>query len=141
RLLVADNNSHNNRSNVNANLNFRYQEKLGKTLNFDIDFGKHQNESDQYQPNFYYTPDGVTELASMIYSMQVATKINLFSAKGEYEMKLFNGNLSAGSKLTIEDSDNDFYRYDVVGNNYLQYYARSNGFFDNERITALYADY
>lgn len=141
RLLIADNNSHNDRSNVNANLNYRYQEKSGKTLNFDIDFGRHYYHSDQYQPNLYFTPDGQTELARMIYSMNVVTNIKLFSAKTDYEMKLLKGNLALGSKLTIVDSDNDFNRYDVDGNNYILDFTRSNGFFYNEKITAFYADF
>lgn len=141
RFLAANNNSENNRNNINANLNYTYSDTMGRVLNLDFDFGRHYNKSYQYQPNIYYTPDRITELSRIVYEMNVANDINLYATKVDFETNWLKGKFSTGSKFTIVDSDNDFKRYDVEGSTSIFDPQSSNDFQYDESIFALYADY
>ena len=69
--------------------------------------------SNQYQPNYYYEPDGVTETSRAIYNMIAPTDIDLYSLKVDYEQNFKGGKLGFGGKIGIVNTDNDFQRYDV----------------------------
>jgi hypothetical protein len=68
RTLVASNRNEMERNNINTNLNYRYAESGGKELNVDADYGYFKLRSNQYQPNYYFSPNG-TELSRTIYNM------------------------------------------------------------------------
>lgn len=85
RILKATNNNDMKRDNLNSNLNYRYAVTGGAELNIDADYGFFRIRSNQYQPNFYYQPDGTTEISRTIYNMIAPTDIDLFSFKTDYE--------------------------------------------------------
>ncbi|MBC7873792.1 MAG: TonB-dependent receptor, partial [Ferruginibacter sp.] len=116
RILRATNTNKMERNNVNTNLNYRYAVTGGAELNIDADYGTFKIKSDQYQPNFYYLPNGVTETSRVIYSMLSNTDIDLFSLKTDYEQNYKGGRLGLGGKIGIVNTDNDFKRYDVFTN-------------------------
>ncbi|RYF86229.1 MAG: TonB-dependent receptor [Chitinophagaceae bacterium] len=141
RILVADNRSNLKRSNYNANLNYNYQDAKGKTLIINLDNGYYDNNNDQFQPNYYYAPDGKTLTRSVIYQMIAPTKIHINSGKIDYEQNFAGGKLGLGGKISIVNTDNDFQRYDVInGNNFLDR-ERSNRFKYDENINAVYANW
>ena len=101
------------RDNVNANLNYRYAVTSGTELNIDADYGIFKIRSNQYQPNYYFQPDGTTEISRAIYNMIAPTDIDLLSFKADYEKNYKGGRLGIGGKIGIVNTDNDFQRYDV----------------------------
>jgi iron complex outermembrane recepter protein len=141
RILKATNTNEMTRNNVNTNINYRYAVANGKELNIDADYGYFKIRSDQYQPNFYYQPDGVTETSRIIYNMLSPTDIDLFSFKTDYEQNYKGGRLGIGGKIGIVSTDNDFKRYDVFTSGKVMDTAKSNRFKYKENINALYANY
>lgn len=141
RLLVADNRSDLSRSNYNLNLNYNYNEANGKSLVINIDNGFFDNNNDQYQPNFYFTPDGRTQTRSVIYQMIAPTKIHINSGKVDYEQNFGGGKLGLGGKISFVNTDNDFQRYDVENGVNVLDRDRSNRFKYKENINAVYANW
>ncbi len=141
RILKATNTNAMTRNNVNTNINYRYAVASGKELNIDADYGYFKIRSDQYQPNFYYQPDGVTETSRIIYNMLSPTDIDLFSFKTDYEQNYKGGRLGVGGKIGIVSTDNDFKRYDVFTSGKVMDTAKSNRFKYKENINALYVNY
>jgi hypothetical protein len=141
RILNATNTNDMTRNNVNTNLNYRYAVTGGKELNVDADYGFFKIRSNQYQPNYYYQPDGVTEINRVIYSMLSPTDINLFSLKTDYEQNYKGGRLGIGGKIGMVNTDNDFKRYDVYNSGKVLDTAKSNRFKYKENINALYVNY
>jgi iron complex outermembrane receptor protein len=141
KILKATNTNSINRDNVNTNLNYRYAVTGGTELNIDADYGFFKIRSDQYQPNFYYQADGVTEISRVIYNMLSPTDIHLVSFKTDYEKNYKGGRLGIGGKIGMVNTDNDFKRYDVFTNNKVLDTAKSNRFKYKENINALYVNY
>ncbi len=141
RILKATNDNQMDRNNVNTNLNYRYALPSGKELNIDADYGFFRIRSNQYQPNYYYLGDGVTETSRVIYNMLSPTDIDLFSFKTDYEQNYKGGKLGIGGKIGIVNTDNDFKRYDVYATGKVLDTLKSNRFQYKENINALYVNY
>ncbi|MCB9055372.1 MAG: TonB-dependent receptor [Chitinophagales bacterium] len=141
KILRATNDNDRGSDNVNTNLNYRYAKPGGTELNIDADYGTFKITSDQYQPNYYYLGDGVTETSRVIYNMISNTDIDLYSLKADYEQNYKGGRLGIGGKIGFVNTDNDFKRYDVFtsGNKYDS--SKSNRFKYEENINALYVNY
>ena len=141
KILQASNTNDMNRDNVNTNINFKNTDGKGKDLNIDADYGYYKINSNQYQPNYYYEPDGVTEISRAIYNMITPTNIDLYSLKVDYEQNFKGGKLGFGGKLGIVNTDNDFQRYDVYDWAKVLDTLKSNRFEYEENINALYVNY
>lgn len=141
KILKATNSNDMERDNVNANLNYRYSVSGGTDLNIDADYGYFKIRSDQFQPNYYYLGDGVTETGRLIYNMLSPTNIDLYSLKADHESNFKGGRLGIGGKLAFVNTDNDFQRYDVFNNGKVLDTAKSNRFDYKENINAIYANY
>ena len=141
KILKATNTNSLSRDNVNTNLNYRYAVTGGTELNIDADYGFFRIRSDQYQPNYYYQADGITEISRVVYNMLSPTDIKLFSLKTDYEQNYKGGRLGIGGKIGIVNTDNDFKRYDVYTVSKVLDSAKSNRFQYKENINALYVNY
>ncbi len=141
RILKATNRNEMDRDNVNTNLNYRYAVTGGSELNIDADYGFFKIRSNQYQPNYYYAADGVTEINRAIYNMIAPTDIDIFSFKTDYEKNYKGGRLGIGGKIGIVNTDNDFQRYDVFASGKVLDTLKSNRFKYKENINALYVNY
>lgn len=141
RILKATNNNDRHQDNINANLNYRYAVTGGSELNIDADYGFFNINSDQYQPNYYFAADGVSEISRTIYNMIAPTDINLYSLKTDYETNYKGGRLGLGGKIGVVNTDNDFQRYDVFNSGKVLDTLKSNRFEYKENINALYANY
>jgi hypothetical protein len=141
RILVADNRSNLERHNYNVNLNYNYNGTDGKTLMLNADKGFFRNNNDQFQPNFYFAPDGRTFLRSVIVEMIAPTTIDINSAKVDYEQNFKGGKLGLGGKVSMVSTDNDFRRYDVLSSGKVLDRERSNRFTYDENINAVYANW
>lgn len=141
RILVADNSTNLKRGNYNLNLNYNYTGANGTSLVLNADNGYYDNNNDQYQPNYYYAPDGTTLTRSVIYNTVAPTKIHINSGKLDYEHNLGGGKLGLGGKVSFVNTDNDFQRFDVVNGSNLLDRDRSNRFKYKENINAVYANW
>lgn len=139
RKLVAGNNNKGKRSNINANANYRFADKV-KELNIDADYGRYDINSDQLQPNIYFDLAG-NETYRNVYNMISPTNIDLYSLKADYETDFKKGKLGFGGKVGFVNTDNDFKRYNVFFSGKEYDSARSNRFAYKENINALYANY
>ena len=140
KRLIADNSSEMTRSTTNTNINYRYADTSGRSLNIDGDYGQFRIRSDQMQPNIYYDENGAT-LGSRIYNMLQPTNIDIYAVKADYEQNYKKGKLSAGAKSSYVRSVNDFKRYNVVNDVKDLDRERSNDFTYTENINAAYVNY
>lgn len=141
RILIAGSNTTAKRKNLNLNLNYRYADSAGHEFNIDMDYGNYRLHNDQFQPNYYYTSKGDTELYRVINRMISPTDIDICSLKTDYERTFKKGRLSFGAKTSFVQTKNIFDRYDITGNNNVLDTSRSNVFKYRENINALYANY
>ncbi len=141
RILRASSTNAMKRTNINSNLNYRYAVAGGSELNIDADYGYFRIRSDQFQPNYYFAPDGVTEISRTIYNMIAPTDIDLYSVKADYDRNFKGGRLSIGTKIAIVNTDNDFQRYNVFGVSKVKDTLKSNRFEYKENINAVYVNF
>jgi hypothetical protein len=141
KILSANNTNDMKRSNVNANVNYRFADTSGRELNLDGNYAYYYNYSNQVQPNVYYDETGINEINRVIYNMVAPSFINLYSLKADYEQNYKKGKLGLGGKISFVNSDNDFQRYNVISDVKELDTLRSNRFVYNENINALYVNY
>ena len=141
RILIADNSSNLQRNSYTANLNYNFNGTDGRTLTVNADKGYYKNNNDQYQPNFYFGPNGNTFLRSVIVQMVAPTTINIHSGKIDYEQNFKGGKLGLGGKVSVVNTDNDFRRFDVTSSGNKLDRDRSNRFKYDENINAIYANW
>lgn len=128
------------RQNLNANLNYRYDDKKGQTWNIDADYGFFNLSSDAYQPNYYYNPDG-SLLSESIFSTNAPTSIDIATLKFDHERNIGKGKFGFGAKSSYVMTDNDFQFYDRVNEADTLNLDRSNRFEYTENINAAYVNY
>jgi iron complex outermembrane recepter protein len=141
RKLVADNSTKADRNNVNFNLNYRYADTAGRELNIDADYGLFRLNTNQIQPNYYFTPDGTVKLNEFIYNFISPTDIDIYTMKADYEQNYKKGKLGLGVKSSLVNTGNNFGRYNVTGSNKSLDLGRSNQFDYSENINAAYVNY
>jgi hypothetical protein len=140
KLLDVANTTDGKRDNANFNLNYRYADTAKRELNIDADYGLYRITSDQFQPNYYLTPEGVPTY-NAIYNMVAPTDIDIYTLKIDYEQDFLKGRLGVGGKGSIVETKNDFRRYDVISSAKHLDSARSNNFNYKENVNALYVNY
>lgn len=141
RILKAGNSSTGTRDNINANLNYHFADKNGHELNVDADYGFYNIKSNQFQPNYYYDPTGSYLQGQDIYNMIAPTKIDIYSAKADYEQNFMKGKLGYGAKFSYVKTTNNFDRYNIYSNDKLLDTLRSNNFNYKENVNAAYVNY
>ncbi len=140
-VLVADSRADNDRNQQTFNINYRYDNGKGRSLNFDLDYGRYENDSKRFQPNRYFSPEGDSVLTEVINSFDTPTDIDIYTAKIDFEEKLAGGNLSLGSKLSRVVSDNTFLFFDVNNGSTVRNDRSSNLFKYEENVYAGYVNY
>ncbi|MCB0548551.1 MAG: TonB-dependent receptor [Phaeodactylibacter sp.] len=140
-ILVAFNSADDGRRNNTINLNYRFDNKNGRSLNVDLDYGRYENDSRRLQPNRYYDASESEVLTEVINSFDTPTDIDIYTFNVDYEDELWGGKLSAGSKLSRVVSDNTFLFFDVLNGNPELNGRRSNLFRYEENVYAGYFNY
>ena len=141
RILTANNTTEANRDNANFNLNYRYADSAARELNVDADYGLYRINTNQLQPNVYYTPDMHTELSRTVYNFISPTDIDIFTLKADYEQPFKKGKLGFGFKTSLVNTENNFGRYNVYSSGKELDISRSNQFNYKENINAVYVNY
>jgi iron complex outermembrane receptor protein len=141
KYLYAGTESVFTRNSIITNINYKYVDTSGKELNIDADYGFFKVRNDQYQPNYYYNPSGITEISRFIYQMFSPSDIHIYSFKTDYEQPFQKGKLGIGVKASYVASDNDFQRFNVFSSGKVMDTLKSNLFNYKENITAVYLNY
>ena len=140
-ILVADNMADNSRTQQTYNLNYRFDNSKGRSLNVDLDYGNYRNRSERYQPNRYYDASEEILLTEVINRFKTPTDIDIYTFQADYEDEIWGGKLGFGTKLSKVISDNTFLYYDVLNGNVVQNDSFSNRFKYNEKVYAGYVNY
>ncbi len=138
--LLADNRIYGRNINANFNGNYKFADTNGTSLNIDLDYGIYDRISNSNQPNRYTdVNDIVTKYVQ--FKNNTPTKIDIKTAKVDYERKLGKGTLGFGGKVAFINTRNDNKFYDVVSNTDVLNIDRSNHFDYLENVNALYTNY
>ncbi len=140
-MLRAETNIVNPKSNQTYNLNYRFDDGAGKTLNVDADYGIYRNRNRKEQSNIYYDPSGQTTLSMLANSFDSPSDIDILTFKMDYEQNGFGGKVSAGTKLSRVRSDNTYLVYNGIHNDRVRNDRRSNQFEYDENVYAAYINY
>lgn len=139
--LIAQNDYYQqNASRYNANVNYRFQDSLGRAFSFDADYGYFDGGSKNLQPNTYYKADGSLESSSTYRSLN-KRNIYLYALASTYQFNVAKGKVNVGLKLSGVSADNGFINRLVKGTEESIDYGRSNQFDYKERIAAAFAQY
>ncbi|MEL6863540.1 MAG: TonB-dependent receptor [Bacteroidota bacterium] len=140
-LLIAASESVSERSNVNFNLNYRFDNQKGKTWNIDADYGRFRKDATDFQPNTYLDATGTEVLNQRDYRFKTPTDIDILTFKVDHERPFAKGQLSTGAKFSYVNTDNTFDFYEVLNNDDRLDPRRSNNFTYLENVNAVYANY
>ncbi len=140
-ILVARNTSMDERQQQTFNLNYRFDNGKGRTLNIDADYGRFRNESVRFQPNQYFDANEGELLSEVINSFDTPTDIDIYTFKADYEQALWGGKMSTGLKLSKVVSDNTFLFFDVLAGEPVRNDNSSNLFNYDENVYAGYINY
>lgn len=139
RLLIANNTSRGDRTNMNLNANYRFADTSGHELNIDLDYGFYNGKNSQFQPNRTYDATGTTLKQEEVYNTLTPSDIDIYSAKVDYEQNFKKGRLGYGGKISYVKTDNTFQRFYGTGSSSLE--DNYNNFNYKENINAVYANY
>jgi outer membrane receptor protein involved in Fe transport len=141
-VLVADSESSSTNQNNTFNVNYRFDDrKAGRTLNIDLDYGTYTNDNDTYLPNQYFDSAQDFLLSEVINSIATVSKIDIYTAKLDYEQDLLGGKFGLGGKFSKVVSDNNFLFSDEISGNLIQNDTFSNAFVYDESVYAGYINY
>ena len=140
-VLIAENSGINDRIQNTYNLNYRFYEKKGGSLNIDFDYGSYQNKNTRFQPNIYYNSSGDEILSEVINSFDTPNDINIYTAKLDYERTIGKGKLGVGSKYSKVTTNNTFKVFNEIGGTPILNNVLSNIFDYDENVYAGYASY
>ncbi|MFT4972244.1 MAG: iron complex outermembrane receptor protein [Saprospiraceae bacterium] len=140
-ILVANNVSEENQKQNTFNLNYRFSNKIGRTLNVDFDYGRYQNEATRFQPNTYFNPTEEVELRTVVNSFDTPTDIDIYTFQVDYEEERWGGKIGTGAKLSRVMTENifDIFKGKLEDNNRIDEF--SNEFDYDENVTAGYISY
>ncbi|MCB0584825.1 MAG: TonB-dependent receptor family protein, partial [Phaeodactylibacter sp.] len=140
-ILLAQSNDQRDRNNLNFNLNYRYDNKKGLVWNIDADYGLFRNDGSAYQPNFYLDPTETITFREKINTNETPTDIDIYTFKVDHERPVLGGQLGAGLKLALVNTDNTFRFFDEYDGSPVLNTNRSNRFVYEENINAGYVNF
>ncbi|MEO1513713.1 MAG: TonB-dependent receptor [Bacteroidota bacterium] len=140
-ILVANDNTDFGRTRNTYNVNYRFDNRKGRTLNIDLDYGRFQNDTKRFQPNQYFDASEQNLLTEINNRFLTNTDIDIYTTTVDWEDNLLGGRLGAGSKFSRVVSDNSFLVFDVINDVDQQNNVNSNLFEYTENVYAGYLTY
>ncbi|SKB81108.1 outer membrane beta-barrel family protein [Daejeonella lutea] len=123
----------------NMNLNYKYEDTLGRIINVDADYGYFKKTNGNLQSNIY--SGGQNNIISENYYRSLnAIDINLKAFKFDYTTNLGKSKLETGMKFSDISADNDSKFLHVLSAKDSLDDRRSNAFAYDERITSGYVN-
>lgn len=126
--------------NVNANINYRFEDTLGNEVTFDIDRGMYDAKSNNMQPNIYIDGETNKELTKRAFTNNTPSAVMINTAKLDYNkfFKSSNVKLSVGAKYANVITDNTFSFYNFINGVEIKDPNQSNVFKYTENVLASY---
>lgn len=124
----------------NVNLNYKYEDTLGRIINFDADYGDFTKRAGNLQTNKYTASNG-TVLSDNLYRSLNAIDIGLRAIKADYTTRFWKGKLETGLKFSSISADNDSRFLEVLPTGEFRDPDRSNRFVYREEIANAYVNY
>lgn len=140
-ILVAQNENLTERKRATANLNYRYNNRQGRTLNIDVDYGRYENRANRIQPNQYFDANEEVILTEVINSYETPTDIDIATAKIDFEEEIWGGKLGLGAKFSKVKTANTFLVFDGVNGSAVRNDSLSNRFDYDEMVNAGYVSF
>lgn len=140
-VLVTDSRNVNTSYNLNANVNYRYADTLGTSLNIDMDYGKYNSDRSARQPNIYLNGDETQVLRQNSTRQNTPIDISIVTFKSDYEQRALKGMLGLGVKLSYVNTDNTFDFFNRINGMDVFNNGQSNQFDYTEQINAAYINY
>ena len=141
QVLVAGSDTDVKTSNVYLNLNYRFKDTLGHSLNLDVDYGKFTRDRANFQPNQYFNGDETELLSETINFMVTPTDINILTAQVDYEQDFLQGKLALGVKYSKIKTENEFDFFDRINGEDVLNLDRTNDFNYDEQVNAAYFNF
>ncbi len=127
-------------SNFVLNLNHIWNINKTSSLSSNVSVGKYDYQSNTSQPNIYYGPDGETILREENNAFDSDTRINLASAKVDFDKSWDKITFSAGVKYSHILTENSFEFFNIEGDQPILDLTKSNDFNYDENVAAAYAN-
>ncbi|HYK75827.1 MAG TPA: outer membrane beta-barrel protein, partial [Daejeonella sp.] len=124
----------------NINLNYKYEDTLGRIINFDADYGDFNKLAGNLQTNKYTSADDIV-LSDNLYRSLNGIDISLRAIKLDYTTNLWKGKLETGSKYSSVSSANDSRFLEVKPTTEILDPSRSNRFSYQEKVASAYFNY
>ncbi|MCB0693745.1 MAG: TonB-dependent receptor [Lewinellaceae bacterium] len=140
-VLIARTTGEDDRFRNTFNLNYRYDNKKGRILNIDADYGRFRNDSKRIQPNQYFDATQQNLLTEITNEFDTPTDIDISTFKVDYEQDLWGGKWAVGTKASRVASDNTFLVYLVEDGSPGLDLNTSNTFEYDEDVYAGYTNY
>lgn len=140
-ILVARVFGDSRRNQNTFNVNYRFANKSGRSLNLDADYGRYNLETDQRQPNQYFDESKEILLTERVNFFETPSDIDIYTFKADYEEEVFKGKLGVGTKFSKVVSDNTFLFFDEIDGQKIRNNQNSNAFKYDETVYAAYVNY
>lgn len=140
-ILIANNEGDGVGDQQTFNVNYRYETKEGRSINVDLDYGHYDNDNDRLQPNLYFDAGETMLLTDRTNRINTPTTIDIYTAKIDFEDKLWGGKLGLGSKFSRVESDNTFLFFNISNQDETLNDRNSNIFNYDENVYAGYISY
>lgn len=124
----------------NVNLNYKYEDTLGRIFNIDADYGDFTKGAGNLQTNTYTSANN-TVLSDNLYRSINGIDIGLKALKFDYTSKLWKGKLETGAKYSTVSAGNDSRFLAIQPNGEFLDASRSNKFVYIEEIASAYVNY
>ncbi len=141
RWLVADNKDRDANDNLSFSFNYRKTNKSGLDWNTDAEYSLFRKNSDQLQPNIYYSGDYSRELFRRAFQFISPSNIDLGNIRTDVEKQAWGGKLNFGAKIALVQTDNDFKQFNLQTSERQYDSTRSNRFRYQENINAAFFNF
>ncbi|OLY90904.1 Outer membrane receptor proteins, mostly Fe transport [Cnuella takakiae] len=140
QTLEAITQSERRRTNISANINYRFADTAGSALTADADYGYYDMEASAFTPNYYRNNAGAI-LYQTTFGNRTPVRIRFYSLQASWEQNWKGGKLNVGWRSTWASTNNTFHFFDYINNAPVLSEERSNRFNYNENINAAYLQY
>jgi iron complex outermembrane recepter protein len=140
-VLVAKNTMVQKRNNNSLNLNYRYEDTIGRVLTIDLDKGLYRSRVNSNQPNKYMNTLQTETFTQKDFVSITPSDVDIYTAKLDYEQNKWKGKLGFGAKVSKVVTDNTFDFFNVVNGTNQKDLGLSNQFKYDEMVSAVYANY
>lgn len=141
QILTAINDYyHQQTQRYNVNLNYKYEDTLGRIINIDADYGDFTKRAGNLQSNKYTAADN-SVLSDNLYRSLNGIDIGLRAVKMDYTTNLWKGKLETGAKYSSVSAANDSRFLEIQPDTEVLDPSRSNKFAYREEISSAYVNY